>query len=302
MTIYLFSSSIEAGLIYALLALGVFITFRIMKIPDLTVDGSFTTGAAVSAMMTLSGKPVLGLFAGFAAGLAAGAITALMHTKLKIAPVLAGILTMTGLYSINLVIMGNQPSVMLNNSLFNVFTPLRRFKDNYFIRLIPAFFIMAVIIILLIIFFKTTTGLSIRATGDNETMVRSSSINTDLTKFIAISLSNGFAALSGAFIAQNSNYADIKMGSGMIVTGLASLILGEVLVKGKKSIARNILAAVIGSILFQLITAYAISTTVNPSFLKLISSVIVIVAVSYPTVKEKTKSFLVQNRRRKTDA
>lgn len=302
MSQYLISTSIESGLIYALLALGVFISYRVMKIPDLTVDGSFTTGAAVSAIFTVNGMPYLGILVAFIAGIIAGSITAIMHTKLKISAVLAGILSMTGLYSINLAILNNQPNVMIKNSFETVFSPFKKLGLSGYAINIPPLIGIAVVVVFLIIFFKSTLGLSIRATGDNEIMVRSSSINTDYTKIIALSMSNGFAALCGAFLTQKKFSYDITMGGGMIVTGLASLILGEVIIGGKKSVTRNLIAAVVGAIIYQLITAFVISANIPSSYLKLISALIVVVAVSYPTLKEKIKNRKEQRRRLKNHA
>lgn len=297
MTLYAFSGAIETGLLYALLALGVLISFRIMKIPDLTVDGSFTTGAAAAAVLTVSGHPYLAIPVAFAVGFAAGSVTALLHTKLKIPPVLSGILTMTALYSVNLLIMNNQASVMIPNKMKTVFSDTAALRSIPFGNVIIPFLLTAVIALLLIFFFKTTTGLSVRATGDNEVMVRSSSINTDLTKWLALSLSNGLTALCGGFIVQQQNYCDIKMGSGAIVLGLAALILGETLTKGKKSITRNIIAALTGSVVYQIVISFAIAVNISSSYLKLISAVIVVAAVSFPTVRENLRNKINQRSR-----
>lgn len=294
MSIYALSGAVESGLIYALLAIAVFISFRVMKVPDLTVDGSFTTGAAVASMMTVAGFSYLGVVLAFFAGAAAGAVTALLHTKLKITPVLAGILTMTALYSVNLVIMNNQASIMINTSTPTVFTSLF-FMDGIlggFGRAIVPLVIVAVVIFILFKFFRSKTGLAIRATGDNETMVRSSSINTDTMKLLAMTISNAFASLCGALIALQQNYSDIKMGSGAIILGLASLILGEVILRGKKSVLRNLIAAAVGAVLYQIVISLALALRINSSFLKLISAAIVVLALSIPLLNRKISGAL----------
>lgn len=299
MTLYAISGAIESGLIYALLAFAVFISFRVMKVPDLSVDGTFTTGAAIASVMTVAGYPYLGLLLAFVAGGIAGSVTALLHVKLKIAPVLCGILTMTALYSVNLIIMNNQASIMINSSTPTCFSAFDFISDSFtFGKIVVPLLLIAVILFLLYRFFRSKTGLAVRATGDNETMVRSSSINTDVTKIIAMTVSNAFASLCGAFIASQQNYCDIKMGSGAIVLGLASLILGEVIIRGRKSIFRNLLAAVVGAVLYQLIISFALAININSAFLKLISAVIVVIALSVPVIKAR---FISQKERRYPD-
>lgn len=286
MSLYSISGAIESGLLYGLLALGMFISFRVMKAPDLTVDGSFTTGAAVSAIFTFNGMPMLGLLLAIFAGMCAGVISSILHSKLKVPTVLAGILTMTALYSINLRIMNNQAYISLigKESIFSYFSTLAEIP---FGNVILPLMITSFLVIILILFFGSHTGLAVRATGDNPIMVRSSSINTNMTKTIALAISNGLVALSGALIAQQQNYAEVNMGAGAIVLGLASLILGETLIMGRKSIVRNLIAAVIGAILFRLFTAFVLKINFNASDLKLLSALVVTIAISLPLLKEK---------------
>ena len=252
------SGAVLLGFQYALLALGVYISFRILNIPDLTVDGSFTFGIAVSAVLCASGHPFLGLTAAVFAGFAAGIVTGFLQTKAKIHPILAGILTMSGLYTVNITIMG-APNVSL--------------------------VICAICVVLLIMFFKTVLGLCIRATGNNKDMVRASSINTDITTVTALAISNALVALSGAVIAQTQGFADVNSGSGMIVIGLASVIIGEVIF-GKRSLTIGLVSAVVGSVIYRMIVAFALETNVfSANALKLLSAVIVAVTLSVPAVK-----------------
>lgn len=277
--------SVELGLIYALMALGIFISFRILNVADLTVDGSFTLGASCSAIITLVGHPFLGLLAGMVAGALAGIITAFLQTKMKIQPILAGILTMTGLYSINLRIMRNSPNISLLN-IPTVFDPMKKLVGNQLAKLVLPLLIVALLITLLVLFFKTQLGLSVRATGDNEDMVRSSSINADFTKTIGLAIGNAIVALSGALITQYQQFSEINMGIGMVVVAMASLIIGEVLF-GSKTLLQHVAAVTLGSILYRIIIAFILRANTSPSDLKLISSVIVALALSFPVIKNK---------------
>lgn len=283
--------SIQLGLMYALLSLGVYITFRILNIPDLTADGSFTLGLSVSAFLTVNGHPFLGLIAAVLAGAAAGAITGLLQTKLKIHPILAGILTMSGLYSINLFVLGNRSNLSLIdcNTLFSLaeglFPSASKGMANIII-LIVAFLICCLVTCALTFFFKTHLGLCIRATGDNEAMVRSSSINVDSIKILALAVSNGCVALSGAVITQYQGFADISSGVGMVVVGLASVIIGETFL-GRRSVTIGLVSAVTGAVAYRLMIALALKTRIFPAYaLKLVSAVIVIIALSIPPIKE----------------
>ncbi|MGN0520421.1 MAG: ABC transporter permease [Candidatus Fimenecus sp.] len=281
------SSALLLGLQYALLALGVYITFRVLNIPDLTVDGSFTLGAAVSAVLSVAGHPFLGLLAALLCGAAAGSVTGFLQTKAGIHPILAGILTMSGLYTVNITIM-DAPNVSLIGKprfyefLYTLFP--NSSKDA--LKTVAVFVICAALIALLILFFRTVFGLCIRATGNNEDMVRASSINTNVTKIIALAIANALVALSGGLIAQTGGFADINGGSGMIVVGLASVIIGEVLF-GKRSLAVGLISAAVGSVVYRLIIALALETNFfTADALKLLSAVIVGITLSVPAIRK----------------
>lgn len=280
--------AVELGLLYALMALGVYITFRILDFPDLTVDGSFTTGAAVASTFISHGyAPWIATIAALFSGFAAGACTGLLHTKGKINGLLSGILMMIGLYSINMRIMG-----MPNVSLLGV--------DTVFSSISPIYLMLIVVVIvklLLDVFFHTDLGLALRATGDNGRMIRSLGANTDSTLILGISLSNGLVAASGALIAQESGFADITMGTGMIVIGLASVIIGEAIF-GAGGVFRSTLAAVLGSIVYRIVVAFALRVDwLDASDLKLITALIVIVALVVPTVRRYLKQKSVARKR-----
>jgi putative ABC transport system permease protein len=283
MSILSLQGSIELGIIYAIMALGVFISFRTLNIPDLTVDSSFTLGAAFSAILCTNGQPWAGIAAAMAAGFLAGCVTALLHTKLKIQPLLAGILVMLGLYSINLKVMFNKANIPLLNQ-----TTIFSLLDNttlaqYATWLIPSA-ILLIILIMLFLFLKTKLGFVLRATGDNDQMVRALGVNTVLTIILGLALSNALVALSGALIAQYQSFADISMGIGMVIIGLASVIIGEVIF-GTRSLLRRLLAVILGALLYRLVIAFALELGMPPTDLKLVSAVIVAVALSMPVIK-----------------
>lgn len=280
--------SLQLGVLYGMLALGIYITFRIMNVPDLTAEGSFTLGLALSAVMAIAGHPILGLIVALLAGAIAGAVTGLLHTKLGIHPILAGILTMSGLYSVNLMTMGNSSNLSLINctTVFKMAGNLLPFLDKDIVKLLVALVFTALCAILLIIFFKTHVGLCIRATGDNEDMVRASSIHVDNTKILALALSNAIIAFTGALIAQYQSFADINSGVGILVVGLASVIIGEVLLN-RRTLTGNLLAVLLGAIIYRFIIALATKYTILPAYmLKLVSACIVALALSLPTIKK----------------
>lgn len=282
------SKSVELGLLYALMALGVYITFRILDFPDLTVDGSFTTGGAIAALMISGGaSPWLATLCAFAGGLAAGACTGLLHTKGKINGLLSGILMMIALYSINIRIMGKPNIAILNAE--TVFT-----GTNLLVMMIV---VVVAVKLLLDLFMRTDLGMALRATGDNERMIRSFGANTDTTKVIGISLSNGLVALSGAFIVQQAGFGDVNMGVGMIVVGLASVIIGEAIF-GAKTVFRATLAVLLGSIVYRIVIALALRVEwLDASDVKLITALIVIIALVVPTVQRSLKQKSVARRR-----
>ena len=279
-------SALELGCIYALVALALFLSFRVLNIADMTTDGTFTLGCAVSATVAVAGHPVLALPAAMLAGAAAGSITAALQTKFRIPSILAGIITNTGLYTVNLAVMGFSSNVnmMRTETVFTLLQPI--LGKGY--RLIPAAVITVMIGVLLVLFLKTRLGLSIRATGDNADMVRASSINTSFTITIGLMISNSLTALSGAVLAQYQKTADINLGTGMVIIGLASLIIGETLMpKGKTWL--KVVGAVLGSILYRFIIAIALRLDLPSECLKLISAVIVALAIGLPALKDAKK-------------
>lgn len=278
--------AVELGMIYAILALGVFLSFRTLNTPDLTVDGSIVTGAAASAMIcSLGGNPVLALAVSFVLGSLAGVITALLNTKLKIQSLLAGILVMLGIYSINLRIMGNRSNIALTKSDTLYKTAKEVFPEGYSSLLLGAI-ILSVIIVLLYFFLNTRLGFAFRATGDNEDMVRASGISSDSMKIMGLALSNGIVGLAGGMLAQYQSYADIGMGVGMVVIGLASVIIGEAIF-GSKSLFRRLVAVALGAILYRLIISFALNFGMAANDLKLVSAVIVTVALAFGLMGER---------------
>ena len=279
-------SALELGCIYALVALALFLSFRILNIADMTTDGAFTLGCAVSATIAVAGHPLLALPAAMIAGVCAGFITAFLQTKLKIPSILAGIITNTGLYTVNLAVMGfsSNVSMVKADTMFSLVKPYL----GSFYKLIPAAVLTVVMGVLLVLFLKTRLGLSIRATGDNPDMVRASSINTAFTVTVGLCLSNAMTALSGAVLAQYQKTADINLGTGMVIIGLASLIIGETLMpKGKTWM--KALGAILGSILYRFIIAIALRLDLPSECLKLISAVIVALAIGLPAIKSAVR-------------
>ncbi len=302
MSFYSFLSAIELGLIYSLTALGLFLSYRILNVPDLTADGSFTLGAATAIVFTLMGHPIFGIFAAALAGALSGLVTAFLQTKMKIQPILAGIITMTALYSINLMVMDNKANLSITSEQ-SLYTAVGQLVGKKAQGMVLSFMTAAGVMILLVLFFHTRLGLCVRATGDNEEMVRSSSVNADGMKAIGLATANACIALSGAMIAHYNCYAEVKMGIGMVVIGLASLIIGEIAVElfaKNKTIFLSVFAAVIGSVLYRLIIAQALEMNFSASCLKLITAVIVAAAMSYPAVRE-TIEFYRKRRGRKAD-
>jgi putative ABC transport system permease protein len=278
------------------MAIGVYLTFRILDFPDLTVDGSFTTGAAVAAVGIINGvPPLLATVAAFAAGLVAGLVTGLLHTKGNINGLLAGILTQIGLYSINLRIMGRANLPLLRET--TLITPLREAGLTGTAVSVGIFLLVALAVLAVVVWFlHTDVGLAMRATGDNPDMIRSFGVNTDTQKLLGLALSNGLVALSGALIAQFQGFADIGMGIGLIVAGLASVIIGQAIL-GRSSIAVAASAVVLGSVLYRVVIQVALLAGLNPNDMKLISAILVIIALVLPQWKGFSRMGGVMRRR-----
>ena len=279
-------SALELGFIYALVALALFLSFRVLNIADMTTDGAFTLGCAVSATAAVAGHPFLGLPLALLAGAAAGFVTAFLQTRLAVPSILAGIITNTGLYTVNLAVMGFSSNVPMlkTNTIFTVAQSI--LGENAPYKLLVAALVTVVVCVLLILFLGTRMGLSVRATGDNPEMVRASSINTGFTLTLGLCLSNALTALSGAVLAQYQRSADINLGTGMVVIGLASLIIGETLF-GRSGMWVKAVAAVIGSVIYRFIIALALRANVPSECLKLISAVIVALAIAAPAIRSK---------------
>lgn len=303
-------SSVEAGAMYALMALGVYLSFRILDFPDLTVDGSFVTGASVAAILIVGGtNPFIATIAAMIAGFLAGCMTGLLHTKGKINPLLSGILMMIALYSINLRIMGKSNVPLLQES--TVITMINDFwqkiKVDQFLETIltsvglsgyipKTWGILLLMLLLALVtkglidfFLKTDLGLAIRATGDNETMIRSFSADTDFLKILGLGLSNALVAFSGALIAQYNGFSDVGMGIGMIIIGLASVIIGEAIF-GAKNIVRATLAVIGGAILYRIIITLALRVEfLETGDMKLITAFIVVSALVIPKIIDQQR-------------
>lgn len=300
MSLTMFLGGLQEGLFYALLAMGVFISFRILNTPDLTTEGSYTLGVAVSAVLTVAGHPVLGLLCAFLAGALAGSVTGVLQTKVGIHPILAGILTMSGLYTVNTAVMGGRPDVTLTkttifNKLYDAFNiNLQAFnKDRAAFTmakeitvLIVAAVLAVAVLTALIWFFRTHVGLCIRATGNNEAMVRSSSINAGGMKILGLAIANGCTALAGGVMTQSGGFATISNGAGVLVVGLASVIIGEAII-GKRGVTLGLMSVILGSVLYQCLIRLATSLNIFPAYyLKLVSAVIVAIALALPMLRE----------------
>lgn len=279
-------SALELGCIYALVALALYLSYRTLNIADMTTDGAFTLGCAVSATLAVAGHPILAIPAAMIAGALAGFVTAFLQTKMKIPSILAGIITNTGLYTVNLAVMGFSSNVNMLKSA-TVFTMVKPLLGTFY-RLIPGALIAAVAALLLIAFLRTRLGLSIRATGDNPDMVRASSINTAFTVNVGLCVANALTALSGAVLAQYQRTADINLGTGMVIIGLASLIIGDTLTP-KGRVHTKILGALAGSVIYRFIIAIALRLDLPSECLKLISAVIVALAIGLPALGGEKK-------------
>ncbi|MBQ9196826.1 MAG: ABC transporter permease [Clostridia bacterium] len=311
-------SALSQGMIYVPMALGVFIAFRVLNMPDLTIDGSFVVGMCVCAVVTIAGYPVLGLLCGMLAGALAGLCTGLLQTKLRINPILSGILTMTGLYTVNFMILGGQSNLYLQRAELNsagvetqvacdtLYKSFRAFLvgltgnkrlDANLSGLILTGLIVLLLLTVLSVFFYTRGGMAIRATGDNEEMVRSSSINADRSRVNGIMISNALVAFSGALLCQQQRYADLNFGSGMLVVGLASVIIGQVFF-GKRSVTVGLISAAVGSLIYRVILQLAYKIDMPSYAVKLLSAAIVVAALTLPMLRRA----LLERRAEKEEA
>ena len=277
----------EKGLVFALLALGIFISFRILDIPDLSVDGTFALGVAVSVMNAFNGNPIQGILLAILAGGLAGCVTGVLITKFNVQPILAGIITMTALYSINLKIM-DRPNISLYRK-DTLFTIMEKYFGAHY-KLITCGIVVLIAGALMFTFLKTQAGMSLRATGDNEYMVRASSINSDRMKIIGFAIANALVSFSGAMYAQYSSAGDTNSGTGMLVVGLASIIIGEIFFT-RHTILNGILAAVFGAIAYRFILAFAMNLGMDSNYTKLFSAIIVVIAISIPAIKNYFTTF-----------
>ncbi|MDD6728936.1 MAG: ABC transporter permease [Eubacteriales bacterium] len=297
-------TAIEEGFLYGLLALGVYISLRILDIPDLTTEGSFGFGSAVAAVVASQGFSFLSFLAAFAAGVLAGVVTGLLQTKLKVHPVLAGIITMSGLYSINLMVRGSSNLNFNDNSVFT-----RLFKalgvsgaDKKIVGLIVGAIICIIVLVLVIIFFRTHLGLCIRATGDNPDMVKASSVNVDFSLIFGLALANGLIALSGALISHYLGLSDQSFSNGTLIYGLAAVIIGEAIF-GKRSVALGFTSAVVGSVVYKIIMAFVIDVSLfgknSENLMKLTCAIIVAATLVIPEIKNRIKNSKVKKEAKK---
>lgn len=282
----LFVSTIAQGLLWSLLAIGVFLTFRVLDIADLTVEGSFPLGAAISAVMLVKGfSPFISILVACVGGMLAGVVTGWLHAKLKIPALLAGILSMIALYSVNLRIMGKANTPLLG--LDTIYTKVQSLLEEQAIAVfIVGILITLAICVILFFFFGTELGVAVRATGANPQMIRAQGVNTDSMIVLGLLISNGLVAISGALIAQSNGFADVGMGVGTIVIGLASVIIGEVLF-GTRSFVNSLLSVVLGSIVYRIVIAVVLFLGMPPNDLKLFTAIIVAIALSLPLIKSK---------------
>lgn len=283
-------STIAQGLLWALLAIGVYLTFRVLDIADLTVEGSFPLGAAVAATMLIAGyHPVAAILGACVAGMLSGVVTGFLCTKLKIPALLAGILTMIALYSVNLRIMGKANLPLLQQDTIFTIARLLGFDNNVTVLVVGAIIVL-IVAVLNYWFFGTELGTAVRATGCNPHMIRANGIDTDVMVVLGLLLSNGLVAMSGALVAQNNGFADVGMGVGTIVIGLASVIIGEVLF-GTRSFKNCLISVILGSIVYRAVIAVVLQMGMPPNDLKLFTAILVALALSLPLIQARWNKF-----------
>ena len=289
MDLALVQTALELGLICSLTVLALFLSYSMLNVCDLSTDGCFTMGAAVGAVVAIAGHPLLSLPAAMLAGVCSGFVTAVLQTKMGVDSLLAGIIVNTGLYSINIAIMGGS-SLLNMNKTDTVFTMVKDLLENTPLagqyKLLVAAAAVILVVVLLTLFFGTRLGLSIRATGDNPDMVRSSSINPAFTTIVGLCVANAFTALSGCLLAQSQKSVDINIGTGMVTIALASLLIGRTIM-GRGSILLRAVGVVAGAFLFRLVYTVALRFDMPAFMLKLVSAIIVVLAISGPYLKKQ---------------
>ena len=288
------TTALELGLMSSLTVLALFLSYSMLNVCDLSTDGCFTLGAVVGAVTAIAGHPLLSIPAAMGAGVLSGLFTSILQTKMGIDSLLAGIIVNTGLYSINIAIMGGS-SLLNMNKTTTIFTMMKTFLSSTFLsssyKLITALIFVVLVVVFLSFFLRTRLGLSIRATGDNPDMVKSSSINPAFTTIIGLCISSSFTALSGCLLAQSQKSVNVTIGSGMVTIALASLLIGKAFM-GKGGITKRDIGVVLGAIIFRLVYSIALRFNLPAYMLKLVSSVIVIIAISFPYFKGKKESFM----------
>ncbi|MDE5618469.1 MAG: hypothetical protein K2I79_03175, partial [Clostridia bacterium] len=282
---YALLNGLDQGILWAILALGVFISFRMLDFADLTCEGSFAMGGAISAVLISGGtNPILSCIVAMIGGLGAGLITGVLNTKFKIPPILSGILTLTALYSINYLIMDKRASIgLVNNALFFSWIKL----ESVYAVLIAGLIIVGLVIAAMYWFFGTELGSAVRSTGANEKMSRAQGINTNNTKLIGLMLSNGLISLSGALVAQQQGNASLIMGSGAIVIGLASVIIGETIIPAKNSFLLTLVSVLLGSVIYRIIITLVFQAGLDTEYIKLVTAVLVVIALCLPLIKKR---------------
>lgn len=303
----LLQTTLLLGLISSLTVLALYVSYTCLNVCDLSTDGAFTLGACVGAVTALAGHPILSIFAAMAAASISGFITAFLQTKLNINSLLAGIVVNTGLFSINIAIMGNTSLLNLNKTktIFTMVKDLLKgtaFEEAYAVIIATAFVVIAIICIVL--FMKTRLGLAIRATGDNPRMVQSSSINPHMTTIVGLCFANAFTGLSGCLLAQSQKGVNIDIGVGMVTVALASLLIGNTIIRKNSSILKPV-SAVLGAIIFRLVYTIALRLHMQAYMLRLISSLIVVIALAGPYIVSSVSGFAgkkIKNRRRNENA
>ena len=282
--------AVSQGILWGIMALGIYLTYRILDVADLTVDGSFALGGCTCAALITAGlNPYLSLIVAIFAGMLAGFVTGILHTKCQIPAILAGILTQIGLYSINLRIMGRSNTPLLKvPTIFKGIAEAIGLAQNW-VSMVVGLIFTIILIVFLYWFFGTEIGSAIRATGNNENMVRSLGMNTNTHKVLGLAISNGLVALSGALVTQSQGYADVKQGTGAIVIGLASIIIGEVIFGKKSSFGTKLVSVVVGSIIYRIIVAVVLQMGLNTDDLKLLTAILVAAALTVPVMLEKRR-------------